>query len=76
MKSSFLVSILLLKERLRGMVILTTCNTYSNITKQALPWTKELSGLKQTVEEFEGVKFLFTELISQWKRWDGNKLNK
>jgi alkylated DNA repair dioxygenase AlkB len=31
--------------------------TYSNITKQALPWTKELSGLKQMVEEFAGVKF-------------------
>ena len=30
--------------------------TYSNITKQALPWTKELSGLKQMVEEFAGVK--------------------
>jgi alkylated DNA repair dioxygenase AlkB len=30
---------------------------YSNITKQALPWTKELSGLKQMVEEFAGVKF-------------------
>ena len=31
--------------------------TYSNITKRALPWTKELSGLKQMVEEFAGVKF-------------------
>jgi alkylated DNA repair dioxygenase AlkB len=31
--------------------------TYSNITKQALPWTKELYGLKQMVEEFAGVKF-------------------
>jgi alkylated DNA repair dioxygenase AlkB len=31
--------------------------TYSNITKQALPWTKELSGLKQMVEEFAGAKF-------------------
>lgn len=31
--------------------------TYSNITKQALPWTKELSDLKQMVEEFAGVKF-------------------
>ena len=31
--------------------------TYSNITKQALPWTKELSGLKQMVEDFAGVKF-------------------
>ena len=30
---------------------------YSNITKQALPWTKELSDLKQMVEEFVGVKF-------------------
>jgi hypothetical protein len=47
-----------------------------SITKQALPWTKDLSDLKQTVEEFEGVKYLFTELISQWKLWDGNKLNK
>jgi alkylated DNA repair dioxygenase AlkB len=36
--------------------------TYSNITKQAFPWTKELSDLKQmveefAVEEFAGVKF-------------------
>ena len=31
--------------------------TYSNITKQALPWTKELSDLKQMVEGFAGVKF-------------------
>jgi alkylated DNA repair dioxygenase AlkB len=31
--------------------------TYSNITKQAFPWTKELSDLKQMVEEFAGVKF-------------------
>jgi alkylated DNA repair dioxygenase AlkB len=31
--------------------------TYSNLTKQALPWTKELYGLKQMVEEFAGVKF-------------------
>ena len=31
--------------------------TYSNITKQALPWTKELYDLKQMVEEFAGVKF-------------------
>jgi alkylated DNA repair dioxygenase AlkB len=31
--------------------------TYSNITKQALPWTKELYGLKQMVEDFAGVKF-------------------
>lgn len=31
--------------------------TYSNITKQALPWTKKLSDLKQMVEEFAGVKF-------------------
>jgi alkylated DNA repair dioxygenase AlkB len=31
--------------------------TYSNITKQALPWTKELSGLKQMVEELAGTTF-------------------
>jgi alkylated DNA repair dioxygenase AlkB len=30
---------------------------YSNITKQALPWTKELYELKQMVEEFAGAKF-------------------
>jgi alkylated DNA repair dioxygenase AlkB len=31
--------------------------TYSNITKQALAWTKELSELKQIVEELVGAKF-------------------
>jgi alkylated DNA repair dioxygenase AlkB len=31
--------------------------TYSNITKQALAWTKELSDLKQIVEELAGEKF-------------------
>jgi alkylated DNA repair dioxygenase AlkB len=31
--------------------------TYSNITKQALTWTKELSELKQIVEELAGTKF-------------------
>ena len=31
--------------------------TYSNITKQALAWTKELSKLKQIVEELAGTKF-------------------
>jgi alkylated DNA repair dioxygenase AlkB len=31
--------------------------TYSNITKQALPWTKELCELKQIVEEFTGTIF-------------------
>ena len=31
--------------------------TYSNITKQALPWTKELCELKQIVEELAGAKF-------------------
>ena len=31
--------------------------TYSNIIKQALPWTKELLGLKQMVEEFAEAKF-------------------
>lgn len=31
--------------------------TYSNTTKQALVWTKELSDLKQRVEEVTGTKF-------------------
>jgi alkylated DNA repair dioxygenase AlkB len=31
--------------------------TYSNTTKQALAWTKELSDLKQIVEELAGAKF-------------------
>ena len=31
--------------------------TYSNTTKQALVWTKELSDLKKRVEEFAGIKF-------------------
>ena len=31
--------------------------TYSNTTKQALAWTKELSELKQIVEEYGGIKF-------------------
>jgi alkylated DNA repair dioxygenase AlkB len=31
--------------------------TYSNTTKRALAWTKELSELKQIVEEYVGVKF-------------------
>jgi alkylated DNA repair dioxygenase AlkB len=31
--------------------------TYSNATKQALVWTKELSDLKQIVEEFTETKF-------------------
>ena len=31
--------------------------TYSNSTKQALPWTKELSWLRQKVEELVGTKF-------------------
>jgi alkylated DNA repair dioxygenase AlkB len=31
--------------------------TYSNTTKQALAWTKELSDLKQIVEELAGSKF-------------------
>jgi len=31
--------------------------TYSNTTKQALVWTKELSELKQIVEEYAGTKF-------------------
>jgi alkylated DNA repair dioxygenase AlkB len=31
--------------------------TYSNTTKHALPWTKELSYLKQIVEEVAGAKF-------------------
>src|SRR5919197_6222927 len=31
--------------------------TYSNTTKRALAWTKELSELKQIVEEHAGIKF-------------------
>src|ERR671931_2858425 len=31
--------------------------TYSNTTKHALAWTKELSELKQIVEELAGIKF-------------------
>ena len=31
--------------------------TYSNTTKQALAWTKELSELKQIVEKHAGIKF-------------------
>ena len=31
--------------------------TYSNTTKQALAWTKELSELKQIVEEYAGIKY-------------------
>src|SRR5918911_2466736 len=31
--------------------------TYSNATKRALAWTKELSELKQIVEEYAGIKF-------------------
>lgn len=31
--------------------------TYSNTTKQALPWTRELSELKQIVEERAETKF-------------------
>jgi alkylated DNA repair dioxygenase AlkB len=31
--------------------------TYSNTTKRALAWTKELSGLKQIVEGYAGMKF-------------------
>jgi alkylated DNA repair dioxygenase AlkB len=31
--------------------------TYSNITKRALAWTKELSELKQIVEEYAEIKF-------------------
>jgi alkylated DNA repair dioxygenase AlkB len=31
--------------------------TYSNTTKRALTWTKELSELKQIVEEYAGTKF-------------------
>jgi len=31
--------------------------TYSNTTKHALPWTKELSDLKQIVEELAETKF-------------------
>ena len=31
--------------------------TYSNTTKRALAWTKELSELKQIAEEYAGIKF-------------------
>jgi hypothetical protein len=33
--------------------------TYSNITKQALPWTKELYELKQIVEDFAGTTYYY-----------------
>jgi alkylated DNA repair dioxygenase AlkB len=36
---------------------LYTYYTYSNTTKQALAQTKELSELKQIVEEYAGIKF-------------------
>jgi alkylated DNA repair dioxygenase AlkB len=31
--------------------------TYSNTTRQALAWTKELFGVKQIVEKYAGIKF-------------------
>jgi len=40
----------------RGMVILVLY-TYSNTTKQALSWIKELSELKQIVEKSTETKF-------------------
>jgi UDP-glucose 4-epimerase len=52
MKLSLLVSILLLKAAWYGDP--DYLYTYSNITKQALGWTKELSDLKQIVEELVG----------------------
>jgi hypothetical protein len=59
-----LVNISSQSEKLRGMVILTTCIP-SNITKQALAWIKELLELKQIVEKSTETKFnSFIELIS------------
>jgi alkylated DNA repair dioxygenase AlkB len=55
MKSSFLVNISLLKVAWYGDS--EYLYTYSNTTKQALAWTKELSELKQIVEELAGIKF-------------------
>jgi alkylated DNA repair dioxygenase AlkB len=37
--------------------------TYSNTTKQALAWTKELSQLKQIVEELAETKFKFNSCL-------------
>ncbi|MGC2571432.1 MAG: hypothetical protein WA364_07965 [Candidatus Nitrosopolaris sp.] len=59
-----LVNISSQSEKLRGMVILTTCIP-SNITKQALAWIKDLLELKQIVEKSTETKFnSFIELIS------------
>jgi alkylated DNA repair dioxygenase AlkB len=42
--------------------------TYSNTTKQALAWIKELLELKQIVEKWTETKFnSFIELISLWE---------
>ena len=52
-----LVNILLLKERLHGYGNSEYLYTYSNAAKRALAWTKELSELRQIVEELAGIKF-------------------
>ena len=41
--------------------------TYSNITKQALAWTKELSEANSGRTCRNKIQFLLAELISQWK---------
>jgi alkylated DNA repair dioxygenase AlkB len=54
-----LVNTLLLKVAWYGdsEYLYTYSNTYSNTTKRALAWTKELSELKQIVQEYAGTKF-------------------
>ena len=54
--------------------------TYSNTTKRALAWTKELSQLKQIVEEYVGIKFnsclLNLYITMEMKVWDGIVMTK
>jgi len=57
MKPSFLVSISVAKRKVAWYGDSDYLYTYSNTTKQALTWTKELSDLKQRVEEVTGTKF-------------------
>jgi hypothetical protein len=56
MKSSFLVSILLLKEKLHGMVILTT-RIPIQYNKASISMDERTSQLKQIVEELAETKF-------------------
>ncbi len=48
--------------------------TYSNTTKQALPWTKELLELKKLAEELSGdntTRACLTYTITAMKAWPG-----